>query len=727
LKSRRMKKFIISSALILMLVIQLSASTHGSNGNEQNQGTIQPSAVTTASHGAESNNSLYDQAMGDFQRGGYAEALEKFSIILQQESGESPKKEKVMRSMAECHYFLGIKGNKNNLLNATDLYKNIVQKYPDSRDDNAIALYRTANAYAALDFYYEAKREFENLYAKYPDSHYVPEITFRIGEMLYKARKFSESALKFEEYVRKFPAGEYIKTAYFNLGECYSQMHQEEIADKWYSDALNKWPDLESIPEDVLLKVGFHYFRSMKYRDALKIFFFYVNVFPEKESNKEVLFAIARSFMELDQLPLSLKIFSLLIEKFPNSREATESAILMANLGAKKPGMRLPLYFQGMRNYQDPLKTYNDLLAGFPSGDYVEELLFQKGYFLYKNGRHKESFDTYAILLNRFPGGKHKGEVINYFMTSADRIVDENYTKGDYLAVSETYFKSREHGLIKGDNFKVAYCMGDSLRRVGLYDEAAEVFEKLLKTSGSVDDRNKTLLALADIDCERRNYENVERILQRLSVAPQEKDRRLTLKDRQTKSQGNAMVKPSSPDGHIQLHVNRIFGNVYFKRGLFDKAVSAYARVLAYGEGIEGMAEVYRKNADCLKAMNSLEAAMASYRKAIEVYNRESQKYPVEVLIASYRGLGDCLFEKKEYQEAISMYRQSAAYLGGRAEGLWSLYGIGKGYAGLKNSEMADKTFSEMKNKGGEGFWSNLADYTLREYIWNEKYDPSHQ
>jgi TolA-binding protein len=713
-----MKKFIISSALILMLVTQLSGSTHG-----QSQGTVQSHAVTTAGQVAESNNSLYNQAMGDFQQGAYAEALDKFKIVLQQESGESPQKEKAMRSMAECHYFLGIKGNKNSLLNAVDLYKNIVQKYPDSRDDNAVALYRAANAYAALDFYHEAKREFENLQAKYPDSHYVPEITFRIGEMLYKARKFSESAQKYEEYVRKFPAGEYIKTAYFNLGDCYSQMHQEESADKWYGDALKKWPELDKIPEDVLLNVGFHYFRSMKYRDALKIFFFYVNVFPEKEINKEVLFAIARSFVELDQLPLSLKIFSLLIERYPSSREGMESAIIMANLGVKKPGMRLPSYFQGMRNYQDPLKTYNDLLAGQPSGDYVEELLFQKGHFLYKNNRHKESFDTYALLLSRFPNGKYKGEVTKYFMISADRIVDENYAIGDHLAISEIYFKSREHGLVTGDNFKTANCMGDSLRRVGLYDEAAEVFEKLLKTSGSAADRNKILIAIADIDCERRNYDNVEKILQRLSAAPPERDRSVTASRRQTKSKSKAIVPHSAPDAHIQLHVNRILGNVYFKKGQFDKAVSAYAMVLAHGEGIEGMAEVYRKNADCLKAMNSVEAAMASYRKAIEIYNKESKKYSVDVPVASYRGLGDCLFEKKEYQEAISMYRQSATYLGGRAEGLWSLYGVGKGYTGLKNSEMADKTFSELKNKGGEGFWSNLADYALREYSWNEKYD----
>jgi hypothetical protein len=39
---------------------------------------------------------------------------------------------------------------------------------------------------------------------------------------------------------------------------------------------------------------------------------------------------------------------------------------------------------------------------------------------------------------------------------------------------------------------------------------------------------------------------------------------------------------------------------------------------------------------------------------------------------------------------------------------------------------MADKTFSELKNKGGEGFWSHLADYAVREFSWNEKYDANH-
>jgi len=719
-----MKKFIIS-ILILLIVYQLSGITEGGDDSKHDQNIGQAEGAKTVSQGTESDNSLYNQAMSDFQSGRYSDALDRLKMVLQQEPDESPKKEKVLRRIADCYFFLGIKGNNNDLLNAVDLYKNILQKYPGSRDENAVALYRVANSYAALNFYYEAKREYENLYTTYPESPYVPEIVFRMGEMLYKAKKFGDAAEKFDGYIRKFPVGEYIKTAYFNLGDCYSQIHQEEIAERWYQDALKKWPDLGNIPEDILLNLGFHYFRSQKYHDTLKIFFFYINVYPDRENHKEALFVIARSLVELDQFPLSLKMFSLLTEKFPNSREAVESAIIMANIGVKKPGMKLPLYFNGMQNYQDPLKTYDDMLTRFPSGDYVEELLFQKGYVLYKNGRYKESFDTYGRLLSQFPRGKYKGEATKYFLATTDRLVDENYTKGDYPAVSEIYFKSRENGLISGDNFKMAYNMGDSLRRVGLYDEAMEVFEKLLKTCGSVVDKNKIVLAIADVDCERGNYENVERILQQLSMAPSESDKRLNSPGRKGRYPGKVMVKPIMSEGNIHKHINRILGNVYFKKGLLNKAAQAYAKVLDPGEGIEGMAAVYRNYAECLKAMNSLPLAKVNYQKAIEIYNRESQKYPIKIIIDSYRGLGDCLFEEKKYLEAISMYKQSLTKLDRHTEGLWSIYNMGRGYVELKNSEMADKTFSELKNKGGEGFWSTLADYALREYSWNNNYTSS--
>lgn len=540
-----------------------------------------------------------------------------------------------------------------------------------------------------------------------------------MGDMFYKMKKFDEAALKYEEYVRKFPAGEYAKKAYFSLGDCYSQGHKEDVAERWYRDALDKWPDLENIPEDVLLNLGFHYFRSMKYRDALRIFFFYSNAFTDSENCKRGLFYAARSLVELDQLHLALKMFSLVIERYPNSSEAMESAIMMANTGVKKPGMKVPQYFQGMQNYIDPLQTYKDMLAKFPTGKYAEDLLFQKGFILFKNNRYKESFDAYRQLLSQFSQGKYKAEAIKYIIMTTDRLVEENYAKGDYLALADIYFKSRDKGLITGDNFKMSYLMGDSLKRLRLHNEAMEVFEKLLKTSCSIIDRNKILLAIADTECERGNYDNIERVLQQLSAISSEAERKSISHNRKNRSRGT--VKSYVPENPMHKQMSRILGNVYFKKGQFEKSALYYSKLLSSGESMEGMALVYLNYAECMKAIKSLPLAISSYQKAIEIYNKESQKYPVEVIIDSYRGLGDCLFEGGRYGEAISIYKQSLVKHE-RHENLWTIYSMGRGYAELRESDMADKKFSELKTKGGEGFWSNIADHALREYSWHDKY-----
>ncbi len=216
-----------------------------------------------------------------------------------------------------------------------------------------------------------------------------------------------------------------------------------------------------------------------------------------------------------------------------------------------------------------------------------------------------------------------------------------------------------------------------------------------------------------------------ERMLQQITATSLAHEKKIIPSNRKGKQNKKIIVKQPLQDSHIQKQINRILGNVYLKKGLFDKAAQSYAKVLASGDDIDGAAVIYRNYAECLKAHNSLPLAIVNFRKAIEIYNRESQKYSVDVVIDSYRGLGDCLFDTKEYTEAIAMYKQSLTKQKGHNDELWSIYGIGRGYAELKNADMINKTLSDMKNKGGEGFWSLLADYVVREFSWNDKYSAS--
>ena len=314
---------------------------------------------------------LYDSAMNDFTSRRYEEALSKFKEIIKTEKNEA-----ALRRIADCCYFLGEKGDKRHILEAIDQYRDIIRKYPGLNKENAQAIYRIAESYSRLNFHYEALMEFKNLCSKYPESDYMPESLYMTGKIYYQTRKFNEAIKKFEEYIKRFPDGKRVRDAYFSVGNCYSQMRQFTDADVWYGNALEKWPALENIPEDTLLTLGSHYFQTGKYDNALEFFFVYLNLFPDGKHCADTLYKIASSFEAMGQLPLALKALSLLLERYPGSREAQKSVLIMANIGVKDPEIKLPVsIFPGMDYYQTPRNKIIQLSLKLQISLSVQQLL----------------------------------------------------------------------------------------------------------------------------------------------------------------------------------------------------------------------------------------------------------------------------------------------------------------------------------------------------------------
>jgi TolA-binding protein len=639
---------------------------------------------------------VFDSAMAEFQAGRFREALAKF-LETNREQLDSGTKEKVGRRIADCYFHLGARGDNRDLLNAVDSYKEVIQKYPNSGEENATAYYRLAKAYVQLKFYYEAKREFQNLYTHHHGSSYLPEAIFMIAEMASRTRNFSEAAARYKEYLQSYPQGEYSQRAYFGVGESYSQLQQNDLAETWYREALKKW-SLEDVPKESILKLGYHYFRSRKYDDAAKTFFLFMNLYPDDEMTRDVLYSVARSLMEMDQPGIALKMFSLLIERYPQSREAQESAILMANIGVKKPGIKIP-DIQGIQNYRNPLKVYNDMLAQSNAGDMTEGLLFQKGYALWKFGRYEESFDSFSLMLRLFPQGRYKEEGIRNIVQDINQLIGKYHNDGDDLAIARVYFKTPDNILTRDEDVKAVFRIGDSLRKIGLYFDSKRVLENLLKTAGAAADKNPILLAIADVENRRDRQDDAERIL-------------------------TEMEKNPRPDKRTQAGIRKLQGAIFFKKGQYGRAASSYAEAISSGEETQEAAALYRDYGNALKESNACEQAIASYQKAVAFYEKaqKEKKPPAEILADSYHGMGECYFRGGKYQEAAAMYKQSMNSAPENRANLWALYDMGRGYVSANKATLADKAFAELKSKGGEEFWPNIIDYYVREHAWSEKY-----
>ncbi|RLB94798.1 MAG: hypothetical protein DRH26_00230 [Deltaproteobacteria bacterium] len=631
----------------------------------------------------------YISAMSDFTAGRYKDALGKFKKIIKTEKNEA-----VMRRIADCYYFLGDKGDKRYLLEGIDQYRNIIRNYPGSKKENAKAVFRLAQGLCRLKFYSNALMEFKNLCSRYPESVYFSESLYMMGKMNYKTGNLNGAITDFKKYIKRFPDGKHVRKAYFSVGDCYSQMHKFNDADVWYGNALKRWPALEDIPKDSFLNLGSYYFQTGKNREALRAFFVYLNLFPDGKDCKNALYTIARSFERMGQLPLALKALSQVVERYPGSSEALKSAFIMANIGVKDPEIKLPVYiFPGFEYYRNPIEAYDKIREKLSDLDrqeelvFREELVFQKGCALLKKKRYREAFDNCRFFLDKFSYGTHETAGEENLILSAGGLIDDYYSKKDYLAVSDVYFNFDGNILFKNGNFDMLLKIGTSLNKIGLPDNAAGLFEEMIKVFAEDKRINELLLDMAKIDYDRSRYEDARKRLKGL------------------------LGKRSDLDKKTAMTAKKLLGDICYKERLFKDAVGFYMEVTGAKEGVEDSAAIRKKYADSLRGMGLYSSARINYKRVLKNCGDPAQKCSASVIMGSYEGLGDCLYSEGKYQQAITMYEKSLEGVSEGKQNMWAIFNIGRGYANLGNKPMADKSFSSLKKETSNEFWSRVMDY----------------
>ena len=648
--------------------------------------------------GAKPGASLLEVAASDFKAGRYEAAAQKFEETLQKNALDGARREAAMRGLADSLYFLGEQGSKADLQKAVDAYGKLLAAYPGVKDENAASQLRLARCHLLLNNNPEAYREFETLLARYPKAPQSSEAVFAMGVLQYRFGKYTQAIDRFKDYLARYPDGEYAKHSHFWIADCYNQLKDQDQAEIWYRDGLRKFPpDRSDLPKEVLIGLGFHFFRNAKYREASDTFFQYINLYPEDGMRKEVTYVIGRCLTEMNAYGPALKMFSLVLEKYPGTREAQESAMIMANIAVKNPDLRFPNMMPGAENVRDPVATYDELLRKAPPPDVAEGILFQKAYALFQRGRHPEAFDTFDALARRYPAGRFKAAGTESLKKSADALIERYYAQQDYLAVTDVYYRVYENGLVRGYDAKTGLRIAESLKQVGLYGEADRFFSDLVKRAEKKA-QGGIHLSLAEIQYREGKYDAAEAALQSL------------------------VRDASGLDRKEITRARRLLADVYLQKGLPQKAAAAYAEALKTGQEPDEPAVVHRNYAAALQDLNALPSAVDQYQKALKFYAEDHGKYPAGVAVDAYTGIGDCLFRERKYQHAMAAYSKSLEIQPESRQNLWSLYSIGRGYLSQGDVPSANRVFSELKVKSGEDFWTRVADYSVSEHEWAGKY-----
>ncbi len=644
-----------------------------------------------------SDSELYNKALGELKDRKYDQALILFKEFISREDTSKEWGQRALRHMADCHYWLGKEGRKENLLIAAEFYKNTLENFPDPRRENALTYYRLAKTYEHLKYYPEAVKQYQNLIAKYPDTPYVPEAYYNIGDIYYTDGKYPQASEALIRYLMKYRGGVNAKKSFYLIAHSFYKAKYSTNAEVWFRDAQKKWPSFAAMPKELIMDYGFHKMSLRRFDEAVSAFSFYANLYPNDEKIKEVLMQLANAYRQADQLRSALAVYDRIIEQYPDTKEANESMLAMADLGVDRPGIKVFRFLNHIHYYRDPMDVYDTLIMKNPTGEIAQEAMLQKAAALVKKGQGRKAADVYLDFLRQYAQSKRVAEAARGLKTASGTLIDEYYAKKDYLAVAYVYFKSYGAVALQPDEYHQVNKIAISLKELGFVDDYLSILNQYLKVAGSESIINQVSLDIAEGLILQGKYDEAQNNLSALTA------------------------KPSVKKGIIMPRIQKALAEIAFRRKQYDQAVFNYDAAARSGQELSDPGLFYSNYARSLMERKDNVQALQQYLTAVQYLSKEKQE-KVNTGIA-YKEIGDLYSKSNNLAGGLDMYNKALASSPDKELKLWSQFLMGETYIKMNKDDQAQSIFTQMKVASGpEGFWTKVVDFYLADSKWWEKY-----
>jgi tol-pal system protein YbgF len=104
-------------------------------------------------------------------------------------------------------------------------------------------LFKIARADFNAKDYKRAKKEFEEIAAKYPGDEVAGDCIYWIGECHYVRKQYSKAVVEYKRAVKKYPKGDIVPAAFFKAGLCYKKLGNKKKMKKAWNELIKRFPN----------------------------------------------------------------------------------------------------------------------------------------------------------------------------------------------------------------------------------------------------------------------------------------------------------------------------------------------------------------------------------------------------------------------------------------------------------------------------------------------------
>lgn len=633
----------------------------------------------------------------------YDKAMSYFNLYLGLLSKQPPAE--VAYKIAFTHYKL------KNYKMAAENFKNIADQ---ENEMGQKAAYYLGICYIYLNNKRFAAASFDQVRKMHHDASLESSATWTLGKLQYDLEQYSECIGTLEEFIKSYSQYPQRKDAELLLTKAYMHSKEYNKALIYIEQLPRRNDEIQAAYQQIAFAKGVEYFNSESYPQAIEMFKKSLQNIKMPELGYITRYWLAESYAISQQPHTSIPYYQEVIKAFDNQDSYALKAIYglgyaYYNLHSYKEALpyfrqcvaswqlrtaaeeettpysdavvRLADCYYVQKDYKNALRLYNEVIARkYPEQDYA---YYQQGIIGVAQGRPGEAKQSFDILSKDFPNSRYYDQAL--YENAVIDLENGNYSVA--IAGFSHLMKERPRSLLKPNTLLKRAL---SYQNIGNTNKAIKDYKTILKDHAAHNVAPSALLSLQDLLSQAGRSAELNEVL--------------------------SNYKKVNPNSTALLTIDLRNAEQAFFDEKYKKAITLFkAYIQKYPDGGSPNAKYYLGEA--YLNVNDTENAL---RYHMVVVQEQKSNY----MERSMRRVGDLLFAKEKYPQAIETYRLLASVTKSARNQIKAWEGLMNTYYEIKKLDSVRYFANEIIEKGTSAVSKNKALlYVAQSYYDENKFD----
>lgn len=245
---------------------------------------------------------------------------------------------------------------------------NQIKDKTENRTVKISAMTQIADAYQDYNDLEKAVEVYDQILRRYADSPYADYVQYRLGVALLKMGKIDSSILSFQSVLNNFPGSTFLKDVKYYLAVAFFKKGGWHTAKEQIDSLLKELTSNDQVYVEVQYLLGLCEYNLKNYDAASGIFQKILkNTAQDEKLVKDIELALAKTYYENGDVKDALKLFNLLINKYPADAPAEEALVWLGNHAYQN------------NNLQEAIAYYSQFINSFPESEQRNFANYQLG------------------------------------------------------------------------------------------------------------------------------------------------------------------------------------------------------------------------------------------------------------------------------------------------------------------------------------------------------------